>query len=368
MINSLSKDSHITQSLLHSQFSSGSCTNKKERQEYSIATAKNSIGISVKNPAEISFSGISSYKLADTDIFKTMVKNAKTFLGEKTDDKTITELINGSIDFIRNVKNETKLDATKFANEQKENLNNVIEQTKDFMTDEFVTKNPENATETAKEIKKFLDEFWAKRDNEFKSNIKEAVGHLPNLEKKEKPKAIFKNKHFQSFLNLATKSQGVFSALFAVGLTCVLRPAAIMALPADKKNKDDKKYAAGHSIASGVIGYFMSLALLDPIAKAMDKVTKDPDSLIKNIKSIADKSSYLKDKKAAEAASTYIKMLPEAILAAPRAVVTVALIPVILKYVFGWEKKKPEVKNEEVPTVKNAQDKIVFKNVSGGVK
>lgn len=425
MINSLSKDSHITQSCRLQK-----STHSSERRVYnsmSNTAPVNNSSIIVRNPAEISFSGISSYKLADTalfraliqsakdslgkdsiynekiaalvnasikivrnvepdaklnapsfaseqketlckiieqtkdfnakelaetDIFKTLVQNARAFLGKDSKDKEIKELIDASIAIIR---------APKFASEQKETLNEVIEQTKIFMTDEFVTKDPKKETETAKNIKTFLDEFWAKRENEFKSNIREAVGHLPKLENKEKPKSIYKNESLQGFLNLATGSPAVFSALFAVGLTCFLRPAAIMALPADKKNKDDKKYAAGHSIASGIIGYIMSLILFDPIAKGIQKVANDPDKFAK-------KSSYLKDKPAAAAAGTYIKLLPEAILAAPRAIVTVALIPVILKYVFGWEKKKPEIKTTALPVAQNPKDRVVFQNIAGGVK
>lgn len=368
MINSLSKDSHITQSLLHSQFSSGSCTNKKERQEYSIATAKNSIGISVKNPAEISFSGISSYKLAETSVFKTLVKNAKAFLGEKTDNKTVTELINGSIDFIRSLKTETKLDVEKFVNEQKENLNDVIEQTKEFMTEEFVKKDDKDLKGTVEKIKDFHDTFWGKRSEAFKSNMKEAVEHLPNMENQGKDSKLSKSNTFKKFLNFAADKQAIFSAVFAVGLTCILRPATIMVLPTNKKNNDDKKYAAGHSIASGVIGYIMSLILFNPIATAMKKVANEPDKFAKGIKRLENKYSYLNEGKAAEAAGTYIKMLPEAILAAPRAVVTVALIPVILKYVFGWEKKKPEIKNVETTVVQHPQDKFVSQKVAGGVK
>lgn len=153
---------------------------------------------------------------------------------------------------------------------------------------------------------------------------------------------IYTNKSVKNFLKMAAESQAVFSAVFALGLTCLLRPAAIMALPGDKKNKDDKKYASAHSIASGGIAYLMSLALFAPIATSIGKIADKPADFIKN-----KNSALIKDAKAMNAATAYVNILPEAILAAPRAMVTVALIPPILKYVFGWEKKKTAKK--EVP-------------------
>ena len=147
------------------------------------------------------------------------------------------------------------------------------------------------------------------------------------------PAKIYTSKLAKKFFTMATDNQVVFSALYALALVCILRPAAIMALPTEKKNKDDKKYAAAHSIASGLIGYAIATALFDPIKSAANKIAKDPTKFVhKN-------AEYLKDPVKMSIAKTYIKMLPEALVALPRAAVTVALIPPILKHVFGWEKK-----------------------------
>jgi hypothetical protein len=51
------------------------------------------------------------------------------------------------------------------------------------------------------------------------------------------------------------------------------------------------------------------------------------------------------------ALNTLIKNLPDWLIAIPRAALTIALIPPILKYVFGLEKKKPAAKVEEQPKV-----------------
>ena len=77
------------------------------------------------------------------------------------------------------------------------------------------------------------------------------------------------------------------SALMALFLAGVLRPLTIMALPG-KKDKEDKIYASGHSIASGLIGFGVSTVLTTPwdngVKAVMDNYQKHYNTVIKNIK------------------------------------------------------------------------------------
>lgn len=156
-----------------------------------------------------------------------------------------------------------------------------------------------------------------------------------NVKTAEQAHWIYTNKNVKKFFHMAESTPAVFSSLFALMLTCTLRPAAIMATPSSKKNVDDKKYASAHSIASGVIAYILSLGLLQPLANAMNKIKKSPEEFMKT-----SKAEYLKDTDAFKAAKKYVSLFPETLIAAPRATATIALIPVILKYGFGLEKKK----------------------------
>lgn len=141
------------------------------------------------------------------------------------------------------------------------------------------------------------------------------------------------SKGLKKIIEFASDQQLVFSAGFALILTAIFRPAAIMALPG-KKNKDDKKYAAGHSIASGIIGLAISTILFTPVSNAIKKLKEAPTDFIKN------KNSYLlKNEKALATMRKYLDRFPELITAIPKGILTVALIPIILKYVFGMEKK-----------------------------
>lgn len=158
------------------------------------------------------------------------------------------------------------------------------------------------------------------------------------LFKPERMEKLYKNETFHKILNKASINQAVFQASFGVILTCILRPASIAILPS-KKNKDDQKYAAAHSIASGLMGFAISTILLDPFTKGINKFCKNPE------KYVSKGNFMLKDELAKGTTSTYFGRLTDWVPAIPKGILTVALIPPILKYVFGMEKKKAKDKN-----------------------
>lgn len=287
MINSLIKDSHITQSLRHSQklYSHKRGADKNEGREYSSATVNNNIGKSVKKPAEISFSGFLSLK-------KTGKVNKGPFL------------------------------------------------------DEFLNKDG---------VKKFL-----------------------------------KNGNFKKFLLYADKDQVTFGAAFALILTGIFRPLAIMFTPSSKKNVDDKKYASAQSISSGLIGLGCAFLFSNPISTAVAKVfdedkktgkcrmkefIKDPKTFeLFNIpQNISDEERIAKAGAKTLAKDTF-KQMGDLIPAIPKAIFTIAIIPVVLKYVFGLEKKKStkEVANNQDGSslsFKNSSlpQRKAFQNFTGGI-
>lgn len=245
---------------------------------------------------------------------------------------------------------------------------------------------------------------------------------------------ILTSKWFNSLASAAEKHNVATSALIALGLAGVLRPATTMALPG-KKDKDDKIYASGHAMASGVMGFIVSLILTSPLDDAFTKCYEASKKLadvefLKSGKSIADKGllkqtqelinnpKELEDveKRAAKplkdmflklhemnlskedlkqltkeeaknlkanrkflelktnTMSTLMKTMPDWVIAVPRATLTIALIPPILKYVFGIEKKKKSAQPvqdnntaKDTPAM-NFIEKPVFQAVKGGVK
>lgn len=144
---------------------------------------------------------------------------------------------------------------------------------------------------------------------------------------------FYKSPVLKKALGFADEQQLVFGAAYALFLTCVMRPLSIMLFPS-KKNQDDQKYASAHSIASGLIGFAISTVVFTPVSSGIKKFTKNPEKFIK------DKGNYLlKDKKAMSSSKVYLDRLPDIITAVPKGILTIALIPPIMKYVFKMEKK-----------------------------
>lgn len=218
---------------------------------------------------------------------------------------------------------------------------------------------------------------------------------------------IYSSEAFGKFLTRAHEHNIATSALIALGLAGVLRPATIIALPG-KKDKDDKTYAAGHSFASALVGFVASLILTSPLDTALNKLYDDKKDFfgskkMKEIQKQIDEKELLKKagtlgeegKKALQALynekatmKTLVKNIPDWIIAIPRSIITIALIPPILKYVFGVEKKKkPDVaaanqtaqaqapannqtdKAENMKYANTVAQNSVFKNImEGGLK
>lgn len=191
------------------------------------------------------------------------------------------------------------------------------------------------------------------------------------------------------------------SALIALGLAGVLRPATTMALPG-QKDKEDKIYASGHAIASALMGFVVSWILTSPLDDAFTKtfdaskklvyrdLIKPEDNveklekraskklveMFKKLKSLEDLAeTATKEQKAkakaltlkSDAMKILVKTMPEWVIAVPRATLTIALIPPILKYVFGLEKKK-KAPNNNIMNKIDFIEKPAFKAIKGGVQ
>lgn len=251
--------------------------------------------------------------------------------------------------------------------------------------------------------------YSANYDGSFTGKSEAAV----NVAKKS---GIFTKKWFNKFLTYTNDHNVATSALVALGLAGVMRPATILALPG-KKDKEDKIYASGHSMASAILGFVASVIVTSPLDGAVKKIfgsngyLKDKDGNIikdkdgkprifsKKLFELAEKEKALEARanardeagkiidKTARAAykavkrhraalDTLVKNIPDFVIAIPRSILTIALIPPILKYVFGVEKKKkPEqteapkdTNNMNTPTKMDFIEKPAFKEFKGGVQ
>ncbi len=221
---------------------------------------------------------------------------------------------------------------------------------------------------------------------------------------------ILSSNWFGKFAKYSNDHNISTSALIALVLAGVMRPATIMALPG-KQDKEDKIYASGHAMASGIIGFLVSTAITSPFDESIKKFFGNPDKYLTakdNVKNVGRKGSkptlermknaikYLEKKvdtattakyyepmleklsKQTGAMETLAKNIPDWVIGVPRAILTIALIPPILKYVFGVEKKKKPTQTQE-NNVNNTVNKMelpqmdfiekpAFQQFKGGVK
>ena len=176
---------------------------------------------------------------------------------------------------------------------------------------------------------------------------------------------ILKSNWYGKFTAYCQAHNVASSALIALVLAGIMRPAAIMAIP-DEEHKDDKIYASGQAMASGIMGFVFSTILTSPWDESIKKVFSDKKFCGKILKGWDDKIAELTAQKEAKtitdaakkelknltnkrsALETIAKNLPDWVIGVPRAMLTIALIPPILKYVFGLEKnKKPQQTNTQ---------------------
>lgn len=228
----------------------------------------------------------------------------------------------------------------------------------------------------------------------FTGKSEVAAGVLKSEKIKDK---IFNSSIFNRLLVFAEEHNVAGSALMSLFLAGALRPATIMALPGDK-DKDDKIYASGHSMASGAIGFVASTIITSPwdqavnnltgnykahydkvlenIRNGVEDITKDAPELkykfglfdkkyeriVELAKQARDKAGEIEFKalpKQIDATKLFMKNITDWAIAIPRSILTIALIPPILKYVFGLEKKKkaaptPDVTQENTAKMQSA--------------
>ena len=228
-----------------------------------------------------------------------------------------------------------------------------------------------------------------------------------------------------------TGNHNVASAsLIALFLAGMLRPAITVSLPG-KNDRDDKIYAAGHSMASALIGFAFSTLLTTPLDSGCKYIMEDAkkvsvedfEKFSKNVDWLEDykrrhngkaetrkldkkyflnivsdkvdeinklRYQYFETKDAKlltkiselerhiSGVDVAMKNVSDWVIAIPRSMLTIALIPPILKYVFHMEKKSKSAKVQQQQPQQNINinetkrsietPKVSMKNFLGGNK
>ena len=172
---------------------------------------------------------------------------------------------------------------------------------------------------------------------------------------------IVDSKIFRGFCDMANKNSAVTEAVGALFITCIMRPAAIMAMP--QKDVDKNRKAASHSIASGVTGLVFAKIAYEPFAAAMKKIKEDMEKnggkkyLGKAQEFLTEKGKEVTKNGLTKTITNYdcfnqfVTYGPKVLTASILAAFTVGTMPYIDKYIID----KYILKNKPKPT-----DKPVF--------
>ena len=211
-----------------------------------------------------------------------------------------------------------------------------------------------------------------------KSTSKAAVSFTGGVAKLEKFGEKFfdkiaRSEALENVLGYFNDKPVVAQSLIALGVAGILRPATNIAM-AGKDDREDSLYAASHAISSAVIGFLASSVLMAPFNAAAKKIDKDPAKYLKgaekNLNVAEIGARKLGKSKEYKNLSQFAKMLPDSIVfGVAKAMLTIALIPPILKYAFHVEKKS-KTKPQTVAPKANIDfcDKPVFQQFKGGLK
>ncbi len=172
---------------------------------------------------------------------------------------------------------------------------------------------------------------------------------------------IYTNKILLRSLKFASGNSSLFSATASLALSTIARPISIMTTPcADRENK---KLACAKSFASSAVGYLIMAGASLPVASAIKKIDQKPADYLKRstIKALKGGAETLAKSGKYSFATQLFKLGLGLVIAAPKSVLTCALIPPIMAGVF---KRK---KDEDVAGTKNYKD-IAFSGISAGSK
>lgn len=332
MINSLVTDSHIQPSMSLS-------SKKNMTQNVGNVILHNNSTLSQSKMDSVSFKGFAAARLANTDIAKTMSKAAKEMLsekGQKATTKAVAELVSEVTTAAVDTSNKSKMSeiAKEFVEKNKDSVSKFVETSKEFIKISkpklFSADADINTPDKAAELLK-----------EFAKESRIAMETMPTVEKvaSKNGKSIYTNSKLEKFFESANSNSAVFGAVYSAALACLLRPIVILSMPAKGSNKEDNRYSASHSIASGLTGAAFAFALNQPLAKGIKEFAKNPAQYVSPEKLAEFQKNFNNNKaitgaisnKTFDTGKKALNLGFEVLLGIPQALLTIALIPPVLK-------------------------------------
>lgn len=149
-------------------------------------------------------------------------------------------------------------------------------------------------------------------------------------------------------LEFASNNGVLFAATTTLVLSTGVRSASILLTP--KTEKENKKIACAKSIVSGLLEFFLSLAISAPIAAALKKIDVNPTKYLKKetIINLEQGVTGLKDSKAYSLATQLFKLGIGFAVVLPKAILTSLGIPLLLERSSKKDDKLDDTKQNDV--------------------
>ncbi len=181
---------------------------------------------------------------------------------------------------------------------------------------------------------------------------------------------VLGSKAFEKVAEFAGKNSATFNAASSLVMAGILRPAAIMALPAkDENEQKNKGNAAAHAIASAVIGFAITSVVMKPISAGLQKVMGNTEKYLPKMhEKMKSNPAFEKN------VNKVLSFGPDILLAVPRALMTSALSGVVNKALFGKKKGAEQpAQQAQAPVAQAMQQqevaqRPVLDNFKGGTK
>lgn len=176
---------------------------------------------------------------------------------------------------------------------------------------------------------------------------------------------LARSEKFNKLLDFTERNESKVSAAISLGMAGILKPICVLAMPGAEK--EDKQFTATKNALSAFIGYVLSCAVLDPISygvnefldypekylkkgsKVLEQLTNDKKEGFKIItKDVIKKQGYATN--SLNSMRSFYKKGLGLLVAPAKAAITIALMPYVMKFIFGDKKKnKAEEAEKQAP-------------------
>ena len=157
-------------------------------------------------------------------------------------------------------------------------------------------------------------------------------------------KGVWNNKAVLKGLETISEHSTSFVALTTLAMSAGVRPIAINATP--KVKKENKQYATTNAIASGLVKFGLVESIAIPVESAIKKIDATPEKFLndKTIKALKGSAKNLSESKDYKFITQFIKLGTSFLTAIPKAMITVAIIPLLMNLLFKNKKNDKQAK------------------------